>query len=434
MAARLALSMGRPTLVVCKKISIPAWDEVFEDAKVEDFAVINYEKLTMSKKQCFVEKVVEKGKKPKFKWIIPKNALIIFDEAQSMAGENSLTSRLLISAVRQGFHIHLASATIAENPMKMFALGYALGFHQMTNWHEFLKANGCSWDDEGYGGWTYAASSEAMIALGKRMIPAFGIRLRKDELDCFPERTIEAELIQVELEQVQRLAREMSEEIEKHNLVKVNDKDPENAFTMILRQRQEAELLKVPFIVKHLMKDVANGFSVCVFVNFTQTLRAIESRVSECITIIGGQDPSERSQAIARFQKNEVHIALANIAAGGVSISLHDLSGRPRKSYISPSFSAIQVIQAVDRIHRANGMSPAHITLMCLAETAEEGVYRAVRHKARRISELNDGDLQSPYLPTKKTSGPAPKRQRAELDEKEPTSREANSSLLDRFF
>ena len=46
--------------------------------------------------------------------------------------------------------------------------------------------------------------------------------------------------------------------------------------------------------------------------------------------------------------------------AGGTGLSLHDVNGEhPRVSLISPSFSAIDLKQALGRIHRAGAKSPA---------------------------------------------------------------------------
>ena len=66
--------------------------------------------------------------------------------------------------------------------------------------------------------------------------------------------------------------------------------------------------------------------------------------------------------------------------AGGTGLSLHDEHGNhPRMSLISPSFSAIDLRQALGRIHRATGVTPAIQKIVFANDTVEMGVCKAVR-------------------------------------------------------
>ena len=85
---------------------------------------------------------------------------------------------------------------------------------------------------------------------------------------------------------------------------------------------------------------------------------------------------------------------LVNLAAGNAGISLHDLDGKfPRHSIVCPSWSAINLVQALGRIHRAEGKSPCLQKIVFAAETIEERCCERVQAKLDNLDMLNDGDL-----------------------------------------
>ena len=124
-----------------------------------------------------------------------------------------------------------------------------------------------------------------------------------------------------------------------------------------------------------------------------------EDEVFPISLVHGGQTSDERAEAVGKFQTNEYRICICMVQAGGVGLSLHDLKGtHPRVSFISPSFSAIDLRQSLGRIHRAGGLSLARQYVLFAADSVEEDVCRAVRRKLDNLELLNDGDLMSPIL------------------------------------
>jgi hypothetical protein len=75
-------------------------------------------------------------------------------------------------------------------------------------------------------------------------------------------------------------------------------------------------------------------------------------------------------------------------------LSLHDVNGKhPRVSLISPSFSAIDLKQALGRIHRAGAQSPAVQKIIFAEGTVEMRVCRLVRKKLNNIDLINDDEM-----------------------------------------
>ena len=82
------------------------------------------------------------------------------------------------------------------------------------------------------------------------------------------------------------------------------------------------------------------------------------------------------------------------IQVGGTSIGLHDTSGKyPRVSIISPSFSSIEIVQALGRIYRSNVKSNCLQKLIFCANTYEEKICDIIKNKSSFISKLTDDDL-----------------------------------------
>jgi SNF2 family DNA or RNA helicase len=169
----------------------------------------------------------------------------------------------------------------------------------------------------------------------------------------------------------------------------------------IMKARRLAELHKVSTFVELALDMYEQGKSVSIFVNFTETLDAIVSRLIKKVgaaivaKICGGQKEADRDTEIARFQNDSARFIVCNIQAGGVGVSLHDLNGFfPRCSLISPTWSAVQFVQATGRIHRQGGMTDCLQYVVFCAGTIEEKVCYNLKGKLGAMDILNDGDLK----------------------------------------
>jgi len=137
---------------------------------------------------------------------------------------------------------------------------------------------------------------------------------------------------------------------------------------------------------------VEQGNSVVIFTNFMATCRTLMERLG-AVGVHGEQTDEERQRAIYEFQENKKNVIIVQIQAGGVGLSLHDTKGRPRVSLICPTYSAIDLKQALGRIHRAGSKSRALQYIVYAANSVEEQVARKTKKKIEQISLLNDGDL-----------------------------------------
>lgn len=386
-AVEIARSLGCNAFVVCPKVVVPSWRSAFEEQGVNVLEVINYEKLRTGNTPWV------KRNRQSMEWSLPEGSLVIFDEVHKSKGVKSLNSKLLCSAKSQGFRVLMLSATAAKDPRDLKAIGYALGLHKLRDFWAWAKRFGVTFDT--FGSAQFPDKSRGNLKkLNELIYPGRGHRLTREDMgDHFTQTSISTEGLDFgDSAKIEKLCADLEDELEVLDTRREGDGDKPIALTRILRLRQQIELLKVPDIVEMVNDEVDTGKHVAVFVNFSDTLDAIERRMKlPFVFIRGGQSSEERTSAIERFQSDEVPVILANIAAGGVGVSLHDVNGNhPRISLISPTYNAEDWSQTLGRIDRLGGMSESVQRVLVAARTIEEKVSSAMIKKSENISLLHE--------------------------------------------
>jgi superfamily II DNA or RNA helicase len=407
--------MDHRMLVVCRKAAFAAWQEVSDyfDFKKGHVTIINPELLRNGNTPIGTWQ--KEGKREVFFWRIPGDTVVVWDEVHNCGGTSSLNADCLMGLRRQRIKTLALSATAANSPAKLKALGYLLGLHQGIDFYPWTYKFGCA--DSRYGlKFTCGMSHHQIISPGgqkeleRRQLVQMqqihdlifktgkGIRISTSQIPGFPETVIiPTELAFDETERINAIYAEMERELK---ALAVRPSSPAGRALMV-RARQQTELLKVPEIIEEARNAVEEGYSVAIFVSFTDTVRAIRERLKTNCVVVGGQTDAERFQAIADFQTDRERIIILNVQAGGESIGLHDLHGRfPRLSLISPSFWAESIIQALGRVCRDGALSKSIQRIIFAKGTIEEDAYKNFVEKQRRIAAFNgeftvtDYDLQ----------------------------------------
>jgi superfamily II DNA or RNA helicase len=231
--------------------------------------------------------------------------------------------------------------------------------------------------------------SKILKKLHKDIFLDRGVRLRRDSIPNFPECDLFAVLLDMEKEDTNKINSiydEMERELKQlDNLQKLNN---HNRLVVELRHRQRIELVKVPLFIDMIEEAKEDGFSIAVFVNFTETINAISKRLGINCIFDGKTADKVRDENVNRFQDNEEPVILVNVQSGGGGLSLHDLyGGHPRLALISPSHSPVNMRQVVGRIWRDDAKTKGIQKLVCVANSVEENVYYSV------IGKLNNLDL-----------------------------------------
>lgn len=407
-AAWVAKQLNVPLVVICPKVVRKSWNEVLAKFGIKANVVINYEKLTRGNTSYLTFKNDKDEYAENYQFGFPKDALVILDETHKCKALKSKNSTMLVALKQNGYKLFLLSATAATNPVEMRSFGYATFLHNLTNFKNFLSS--CNVRTNRFGAFeidmannvTRQAMSDIHDTLFNKLKVA-GRMTRKMFGNIFPDNRVMAEAFDMgaNTDKINRVYELMEAELAALEESSSNYK--QHQFAIMTKARRMAELLKVPTFVEMIEDLYDEGISPVIFVNYTETVEAIKKKLDQknkfkdqIAFIVGGQSNTNRDRDIEMFQNNTKRIMIANLSAGNAGISLHDLIGNnPRHSIISPSFSAIQLIQALGRIHRAEGKSPCIQKVVFAAGTIEEDACYRVQAKINNLDALNDGDLTS---------------------------------------
>lgn len=399
--------LGIVPLVVGPKSARAGWEDAAEIAG-HGVEFIGYEKLrgrrttsedgvrSLAESEWLIEKPYGKGSL--LRW---KNApsMVIFDEVHRCSGATSLSSKVLIAAKRQAEYVLALSATAADSPRQMKALGYALGLHGLSKrtWAQpdyisWLLKHGCTpgWA----GGFDFTKNSEKgakafrllhdeIFGTGK------GARMRKAEIPGFPQTSLDVLMLTPD-----EKATEAAEELHRVNQM------PDSDLADIIAMRQALEELKVPFLID-LAADYALTSKVVIFVNFTATLQRLVRDLPAALpgnglvgAIHGQQSDEERRETLRAFQKNELDVLVCNVQAGGESANMHDPTGQvERTALICPCDSGRRYVQIQGRVNRDGGARSQQFVVF-FRGTYEEKVANRMRQKGMNIELLNDAELK----------------------------------------
>jgi hypothetical protein len=383
-----AKALGLRPAIVCRKTMIPTWTEIAEIVGTSPVFVSNIE-------ACKSKKFAHGGwviRNKRYDWKVPADTLMILDEAHMLKDLKSGNNKLGIATRRQKIKTLFLTATPGTSPMDFYCFGKCFGFFESPQ--EFYRW--CINHGMSEGGYSLefvgrpAILDKHMKDIGDKIFPRFGHRALWKDIPGFPETITNTITV------IGRRSKELDKMFDDLQAKMLDDQPL--PIVDLLRARQFAELEKVPAMVEMADRYLHEGKSVAVFLNFTDSVDAFldltpKHWMSRTIT---GSD-KDKPASVESFQKNLCPLLICNIAAGGESISLHDLYGRQRVSLISPSYSAQQLVQVLGRIHRAGGKSPAIQHLFFVENSVEEKVKASVKQKLNNLDSLLDSDL-NPFL------------------------------------
>ena len=411
-ASWIAKNYGSSVVVICPKSVQKNWFDTLKSFGVDNPIVMTFERLVRGNTDYYTyDMSVYLNRTNWWKSLgitvnFPSNSLVILDEVHKCKGQKSLTGECLVAIKNAGHKLLMLSASAATNVTEMKAFGYVTLLHSGYGFYDFCKDNGVAFNRFGLGTWdaNLQKCKEGMVRIHNTLFNTLGCANRmnrKDFGDIFPDNQVIADGFDLgsNTAKLQSVYNEM--EYELMNLDESSMEYSEHHFAIIMKARRQSELLKVPAMVSWIEDMYDEGVSPVVFINFRETLEAIEKRLDSAkysgkiAKIVGGQTQKQRDNEIEQFQSDTKRICLVMVAAGSASVSLHDLNGNyPRSTLINPSYSAINTLQALGRCHRANGKTPV-IQRFFFANGVEieEKMRKRVNLRLTNLDSLNDGDL-----------------------------------------
>lgn len=405
-----AKTLQLKVLVLCPLSVVSNWFRFLKIVDCPYYGVANYEKFHNCRyyssddndsEPCpFVERVVlEKENKNEFaskkskhgvystyRWRLPPDCLVIFDEAHRCKNPRTLNSVLLFTlAATTNNPILMLSATLADKPESFGLFGFVLGLYPSPRMAKsWIASQG-------------RAGSNPMVGVHKNMFPSHARRMRIRELGAlFPKNTVICECYDMETaKEIEEQYHIIADEVERLK----NCENRAAGLATILYARMKIEQLRIPTMLEMARQLEAEGNSVVLFANFTNTVQTIAEELKTKCIVYGEQSRTERDGHIERFQQDKEHYIVCNIDSGKEGISLHDLHGnRPRCSLLPPTYNCTSLVQSLGRIHRAEGKTPSRQWILWCKDTIEEIVCRNIKQKLENLGALNDGDLGALYI------------------------------------
>ena len=417
-AVALAHSLNKKPFIVCPKSVIPNWISVAKALGVELFGIANYELLkgckyynpTMEKVDFpYVQKYRKLDPNDKnpddskrrviedYSFSLPSDVMVIFDEAHRCKNHKSVTSRLLLSIVKCKCKLLLLSATLSDKIKCFKPFGVVFGFYddvkKFNMWmRKIIKSRTVYFQQKKT---PMTMDEKCLDIIHHKLFPEYGSRMKIKELgSMFPSNQV---LSQSYMSQNKEDIQEQYDIIQDAFEALKQAETRSEGLGRLIKARMKIEMLKVPIMLDIIEEAIDSKYSVAVFVNYIETMNFLAHFFdTECL-IHGDQTMEERQDSINAFQSNRSNIIIANIQAGGVGISLHDIhGGHPRMSVISPTWSGQDIHQVLGRIHRAGSQSPALQRIVFVAGTYEERICELIQKKLINITGINDGDLIGP--------------------------------------
>lgn len=404
---------GRKALIICPKNIVDDWKDAAKIVGVDLVGVYGWEWMKTGKtdflrwtfrrvKRKVGNDYILKDVKDQMEWTIPPDVDVVFDEVHRAAYPDTQNSKMVQQAKDYGLNIYGLSATIADTPVKMKAVGYILGLHK--NGQDFVR-----WMSE-HGvrmtrfGPEFSGTARHLRKLHHSIFPSRGVRLRAEQLGSeFPDTQILAKAYTIdESKEINSVYHEMM-----NRCAELEEQHASSACILVevLRARQRVELLKVPLMVDLARDYMEEGNSIFLSVNFRDTMKELIARLGVQSVIMGGQKYETRKDMIEKFQSNEVNIIAGIIKACREGISLQDLhGGHPRVSLIMPTPSSFDLKQVLGRVHRAKGKTPSIQRILFAKDTIEEDVCRGLATKLDQLEVIMDGDLQKGIFPASYSS------------------------------
>ena len=392
-ALAVARERGRRVAVICPKPITTDWHRLAKYLGVETYEVCGWEWVKTGKSK--IGRWTD-DKKKEFQFMLPPDTDLVFDEVhRAKAQGNTQNAFLLRDAVVQNVPTIALSATIADDPTKMWAIGQFLGLHQGgKDFFRFLNANGCYNTQFGM---QFKGNNKILKSLHGRIFPDRGNRLKPSDVgSAFPETLIQARAF--DMDTARDIAKEYDDLLMRVEQIRMQENAASSMGAVLAemtRARQKIELFKAPAVCAMVKDLIEEGNSVFIAVNFTETLKFMEEELKTTCSIRGGQSDMVRRGNIDSFQNDKSRVIIGIIQACREGLNLHDLNGKySRVALIMPTYSVFDLKQVLGRVHRAGGKSKSIQYLIYAAGVdIEESVCSSLDAKLKRMDTLMDGEV-----------------------------------------
>jgi len=419
-AMDVLIKLNRPYIIICPKIVISQWENIVEkyDKSSNLIYVTNYEQIKTHKLNEF----------NKSGWNLPKDTVILFDEAHKLKGYQTQNSKLLTLINLNKYKLYLISATIADSPLAFVNIAKTIGL--CYNEYAFLREYGCKRGFQNKG-WVFSGDIQYLAKLHNIIFHDknhCGVRITYDDISQYmPKQCIDLFYIKDYYNKINVLYTYLEAYLENTEIILpsssifdeddsliitstfdklVNDKPIDlrkieselNSIQLVLvkrtRLRQLIEMIKAKIMVDIIESYFNDKYSIVVMFNYSYSINLLNTLLTQrkiYNKTITGQT-NNKDEIINEFQQDNLHVLIMNIKAAGLGISLHDIHGNYKRiSFISPSDNIYELQQSLGRIYRTGSKTNVIQYIITVANTIEEAVNILYKTKLKQMNMILDG-------------------------------------------
>jgi superfamily II DNA or RNA helicase len=390
----VARELNVPFVIVCPKPVISQWKKVIEThfKLNKNFkGIINYELLIRGRKDSSIASFVlnRETRRKTFTWKLPKNSLIIWDEAHRLKNYKTKTSKTSLAAFKQNYKQLFLSATLATSPLDLRTIGECTKlFKGNKSYYEWAYNHGVY---KGAWGLEFNNDPDILKEIHTLLFSHRGVRLQRDIIPNFPETEIIVsayDMDEADAKEIREVYSNMKKELK---VLDIKGKTDDSEMAIRTRALQRSEILKIPLMEEMIKEGIDAGMSVVVFLNYSDSIDALAKRFNtDCI--YDGRNEKIRHKFIEAFQNNTQQLLITNSAAAKEGLNIGDEhGGHPRLALISPTYSVRILKQILGRIHRENSKTKSVQKIIYAANTQEDNVVDNVGEKLENMTLINNG-------------------------------------------
>jgi SWI/SNF-related matrix-associated actin-dependent regulator 1 of chromatin subfamily A len=320
---------------------------------------------------------------------------IVLDEAHFIKNNSQRTSHCLkLLGVSKDARaapigpkqVYLLTGTpVTNRPRDLFNLLRCVGHPSARSFLSFAKQY-CDAYQSDFGWVTTGASNLDELNL---LLKEVMLRRKKDEVLDLPPKIRSWVPISVEGTALLNAHRSFAQWFAESDAARPNDKD---FLARLNKVRVALHKAKHQAVEERIRDVISTDRKVIVFTAFTHGLRKHKAVFSgECVTISGSDSAEQRMEAVDRFQNDpEVRVAICNIVAGGVGITLtaathvifQDLDWVPANHH-----------QAEDRAYRLGQTDRVTVEYVLADDTLDMLIADVLEAKLRLIATIESDEV-----------------------------------------
>src|SRR6476661_5395929 len=320
---------------------------------------------------------------------------VILDEAHFIKNNSQRTSHCLKllgvsnnDPVIRPRQVYLLTGTpLTNRPRDLFNLLRCVGHPAARSFLRFAKRY-CDAYKNDYGWVTSGASNlEELNLLMKEVM----LRRKKDEVLDLPPKIRSWVPLAVENAAAIKAQRSFAQWFAASDASHPNDK---NFLAQLTKVRVALHKAKHRAVEERIRDVISTDRKVVLFTAFTDGLKKHKAVFSgECVTISGSDNAEQRMQAVDRFQNDpEVRVAICNIIAGGVGITL---TAATHVIFQDLDWVPANHLQAEDRAYRMGQTERVTVEYMLADGTLDVFIAELLEAKLRLINAVEADDAPS---------------------------------------